>query len=255
MSTLIIIVLYITAANRTDYQGDTLRRNDTMLRQCRTHGHFSGHNCPVCNAEGKFIMSDREANSLGRILALVLRHAPEKFGVEMDINGWVNSRELSEAIQGQRRHYHWLRGWHFSAIANADEKGRYQVEGEMIRATYGHSIELELDLPTDDIPEALYWPCEPENVSTHMELGLVAGDRKHVHLSKTIANAMEAGHVRINRPSIIEIDTSRAVADGFTIWRAGTTVFLCEEMPPEYLYHVEEDDPAIQEIVAIWEEE
>ena len=36
-------------------------------------------------------MSDREAQSLGRILALVLRHAPEKFGVDMDINGWVNT--------------------------------------------------------------------------------------------------------------------------------------------------------------------
>ncbi len=95
---------------------------DNMLRQCRAHGHFSGTNCAVCNEEGKFIMSDREANSLGRILALVLRHAPEKFGVDMDINGWVNTRELSEAIGNQRRHYHWLRGWHFEAIANADEK-------------------------------------------------------------------------------------------------------------------------------------
>ena len=103
-------------------------------------------------------MSDREANSLGRILALVLRHAPEKFNVDMDINGWVNTRELSEAIGNQRRHYHWLRGWHFEAIANADEKGRYQVENGMIRATYGHSIELDLDLPTVDIPEALYYP-------------------------------------------------------------------------------------------------
>ena len=69
-----------------------------MLRQCRAHGHFRGSNCPVCNEEGKFIMSDRESNSLGRILALVLRHAPEKFGVDMDINGWVNTKELSESI-------------------------------------------------------------------------------------------------------------------------------------------------------------
>jgi len=226
-----------------------------MLRQCRTHGHFSGTNCPVCNAEGKFIMSDRESNSLGRILALVLRHAPEKFGVEMDLNGWVNSRELSEAIQNQRNRFHWLRGWHFEAIANADTKGRYQVEGEMIRATYGHSIELELDLPTDDIPDALYWPCDPETVPTHMEYGITAGDRKHVHLSKTISNAMEAGHVRISRPAILEIDTTRAIADGYTIWRAGTTVFLCEEMPSEYLYHVEEEDPSIQDMIRMWEEE
>ena len=35
----------------------------------------------------------------------------------------------------------------------------------------------------------------------------------------------------------------------------GTTVFLCEEMPSEYLYHVEEDDPSIQDMIAIWEEE
>ncbi|MBL6742894.1 MAG: RNA 2'-phosphotransferase [Candidatus Poseidonia sp.] len=197
-------------------------------------------------------MSDREANSLGRILALVLRHAPEKFGVDMDINGWVNSRELSEAIAKQRRHYHWLRAWHFEAIANADEKGRYQVENEMMRATYGHSIELDLDLPTDDIPEALYYPCETDQVETLLEFGITAGDRKNVHLSRSIRNAMDAGHVRIHRPAILEVDTARAIADGQTIYRAGTTVFLADEVPGEYLYQVEETDPMIVETVEEW---
>ena len=84
-------------------------------------------------------MSDREANSLGRILALVLRHAPEKLGVEMDLNGWVNSRELSEAIQTKEDTSTGSEDG-ISAIANADTKGRYQVEGEMIRATHGHSM-------------------------------------------------------------------------------------------------------------------
>ena len=228
-------------------------RLSIMLRQCRSHGHFKGANCPTCNDEGKFIMSDRESNSLGRMLALVLRHAPEKFNVEMDINGWVNSRELSENIAKQRRHYHWLRGWHFAAIASADDKGRYQVEGDMLRATYGHSIELELDLPTDNIPEALYWPCEAEQVSTIKELGITAGDRKHVHLSKSISNAMEAGHVRIDRPAILEVDTVRAIADGHVIYRAGTTVYLVDEMPGEYLYQIEEDDPMVLEMIAQWE--
>ena len=230
-----------------------------MLRQCRerscsiNNGHFTGSNCPVCNEEGKFIMSDRESNSLGRILALVLRHAPEKFNVEMDINGWVNTRELSDSISKQRKRYHWLRGWHFSAIANADEKGRYQVQGEMIRATYGHSIQLEMDLPTDDIPEGLYWPCEEEQVETILELGITAGDRKHVHLSKTIHKAMEAGRVRIHRPAILEVDTTRAIADGHIIYRAGKTVFLIDEVPGDYLYRVEPDDPIITEVVAQWE--
>ena len=200
-------------------------------------------------------MSDRESGSLGRMLALVLRHAPEKFGVEMDINGWVNARELSEAIAKERNRYHWLRGWHFEAIANADEKGRYQVENGMIRATYGHSIELDLDLPTDEIPEVLYYPCSAQDVETLLEFGITAGDRKNVHLSRTIYNAMEAGHVRIERPSILEIDTTRAIADGHVIYRAGTTVFLTDEVPGAYLYQVEDDDPMILEMIAKWESE
>ena len=125
----------------------------------------------------------------------------------------------------------------------------------MIRATYGHSIELELDLPTDDIPEALYWPCEPEQVKAILELGITAGDRQHVHLSKTINKAMEAGHVRINRPAIMEVDTTRAIADGNIIYRAGKSVYLTTDMPADYLYQVEADDPVVAEMVARWEAE
>ena len=57
------------------------------------------------------------------------------------------------------------------------------------------------------------------------------------------------------REHIHDDEETRAIADGYTIWRAGKTVFLCEEMPPDYLYHVEADDPSIQEMIAIWEEE
>ena len=74
-------------------------------------------------------------------------------------------------------------------------------------------------------------------------------------MSKTIANALEAGHVRINRPTIIEVDTIRAIADGHTIYRAGTTVYLTDEVPPEYLYKVGEDDPMIVETASRWEQE
>ena len=66
---------------------------------------------------------------------------------------------------------------------------------------------------------------------------------------------MEAGHVRIDRPAIIEVDTTRAIADGNTIFRAGKSVFLTTDMPSDYLYQVEEDDPVIVEMIAKWEAE
>ena len=78
----------------------------------------------------------------------------------MDINGWVNTRAFRSHREPTTTLSAGSEGAHFEAIANADEKGRYQVENGMIGATYGHSIELDLDLPTDDIPEVLYYPCE-----------------------------------------------------------------------------------------------
>jgi len=47
----------------------------------------------------------------------------------------------------------------------------------------------------------------------------------------------------------------RAVADGHTIYRAGKTVYLTDEVPPEYLYRVGDDDPMISDTVARWERE
>ena len=64
---------------------------------------------------------------------------------------------------------------------------------------------------------------------------------------------MEAGRVRIHRPAILEVDTTRAIADGHIIYRAGKTVFLIDEVPGDYLYRVEPDDPIITEVVAQWE--
>ena len=55
---------------------------------------------------------------------------------------------------------------------------------------------------------------------------------------------MEAGHVEIDRPAIIEVDTSRAIADGNTI--AGKSVFLTTDMPSDYPYQVEKDDPVLR---------
>jgi len=225
-----------------------------MLRKSK-HGYFKGSNCPISNEEGKFIMSDRESDKLGRILALVLRHAPEKFSVEMDINGWVDVSSLCDGIKAQRRDFHWLKPWHFEAVATTEEKGRYEVQGERMRATYGHSIEIEIDLPTDDIPEVLFYPVDKEEVDDIIKLGIKGGDRRHIHLSKSIAKAFEAGSVRINSPSIVEVDAIRAIADGVEIFRAGKLVFLTEEIPPQYLYKVSNDDPELLEVLENLEEE
>ena len=72
-----------------------------------------------------------------------------------------------------------------------DPKGRYEVRGNMMRATYGHTVEIELDLPSTDIPDSLYYPCDPEESGNLLDVGISPGDGSHVHLSASIRATMK----------------------------------------------------------------
>jgi len=173
----------------------------------------------------------------------------------MDINGWIDVKDIIRQFKKGGKRYHWLRPHHFTAIAETDPKGRYEVRGNTIRATYGHTVEIELDLPTDNIPDALYFPCDPKQTENLLEVGISPSGRAHVHLSATIRNAAEAGHVHFALPTILEVDTAQMYAAGETIWHAGITVYLTENVPPQYLSVVDNDDPEYVLARARWTEE
>ena len=206
-----------------------------MLGKCDEHGYFRGETCPVCKTKGKFLMSDRELDSLGRIMAGVLRHFPEKLGVTIDGHGWVDISEFVEAVGVSRSGFQWLRDHHVEAIALTDPKGRYQVDGGMIRATYGHTIDVRLDdLPPAEIDE-FYYPVTEEEIDIILEGGLNPIDRKNVHLSGSIEKAIEAGKVRTEVPLILRIDGKTAMKDGVKIYQAGKDVYITERIEAKYI--------------------
>ncbi|MGI0053728.1 MAG: RNA 2'-phosphotransferase [Thermoplasmata archaeon] len=206
-----------------------------MLKECPAHGYFRQESCPVCSEPGRFLMNDRELDHLGRVLTGVLRHFPEKYGLLIDDHGWIPLPALVQAISSQHRGYHWLRAHHLVAIAESDPKGRYEVRDEKIRATYGHTVEVHLDLPTENIPDELYFPVTPAEAPIVLEVGLKPTDRRKVHLSRTAEDARAAGAVRTPEPVILLIDAKSARREGIVIMQAGKTVFLADGVPPGYL--------------------
>ena len=206
-----------------------------MLRECREHGYFRGEECPICGEEGKFLTNERELDNLGRLMAGVLRHFPERFGLRMDDHGWVDIREFLTAAQARRRDLHWLRSHHLQALIETDPKGRYQYKNGTIRATYGHSFDVDLELPTDDIPKSLFYPSTEEEVDILLETGIRPSDRKMVHLSKTYEDAETAGKHRVESPIILSVNAKKAMDSGIVIQRAGKTVYITNEIPPEHI--------------------
>ena len=182
-----------------------------MIKECKAHGYFRAESCPVCRDAGKFLMNDEE----------------------------VDVRSIVDAVRARRNQFHWLRSHHIRALAATDPKGRYQVDVDRVRATYGHSLDLDLDLPTDNIPGELYYPATEEEVGIILETGLKPSDRKYVHLSLAPENAADAGSHRTEKPVILKVDAKGAIAGGAVIKRAGHTVFITKEIPAEFLARLE----------------
>jgi putative RNA 2'-phosphotransferase len=211
-----------------------------MLKECAQHGYFRAETCPVCGEAGRFLMNDRELDHLGRILTGVLRHFPERYQLAMDSRGWIELSDIARAISQRHPMYHWLRPHHLVAIAETDAKGRYEVKDDRVRATYGHTLEVDLDLPTENIPDRLYFPVTAEEAAIVLEVGLKPTDRRKVHLSKTAADATAAGKVRTPEPVILEVDARRGRETGLVIMQAGKTVFLVDRVPADLLRRAEE---------------
>lgn len=214
-----------------------------MLAQCRTHGYYRGELCPLCNETGRFLMKDFEIDRVGRMMAGILRHFPERFNLTMDGRGWVDLEEFTNAIKDSRDNYRrWLRREHIVALVETDEKGRYQIDGGMVRATYAHSVNVNLD----DLPEAnvdkLYFPVSEEEMDLVLESGLRPSDRNMIHLSATPDKAYSAGRVHIADPLLLEIDVRKASDAGNFIFRAGKSVYVTDAVEPDVLSKFEDEE-------------
>jgi len=210
-----------------------------MLKECRSHGFFRDEFCPMCGSEAKFLLNDQEVEMLGRTMAGVLRHFPERYDLQMDKNGWIDLRDFITALQGRNRRLRFLKPHHVVGLIETDPKGRYQFRDGRIRATYGHTLDVELDLPTESIPDVLFYPTSDDDFTKMQADGLKPADRKMVHLSRTYEAALEAGRVKNPNPVIIEIDARAARAGGQVIMKAGKTVYLTSAVPGEFLRRAE----------------
>ena len=109
---------------------------------------------------------------------------------------------------------------------------------------------MDLDLPSEDIPDTLFIPTTEKEAELLLEGGIKPSDRTYVHLSGTYESALEAGAVRTDSPVILEVDAEKALEEGLNIMKAGKMVYISKEIEPEYLKK-HEKQPSEEEIEEI----
>ncbi len=200
-----------------------------MIRTCTSHGYFRGEKCK-CGDNGRFVLSSYKADKLGRIVSGALRHFPQELGLSVDKQGWVVYDELIKAVQTR---YPWARDFHIKALVESDEKGRYQIKDGKIRATYGHSIDVELDHPLNDQP-MLYYGTSEEEAEMILVSGLKPVKQRYVHLSRTIENAVTVANIHTDKPIIVTVDAKGASESGIKIMKVGD-ICLSDPIPANFL--------------------
>lgn len=178
-------------------------------------------------------MENHDRIHLSKFLSLVLRHRPGLVGITLDSAGWVAVDELLAAINAHRRT---VTREQLEFVAANCEKQRFAFNEDRtrIRASQGHSVEVELGYSPATPPDLLYHGTVDRFLSSIRGAGLVKGKRHHVHLSRDIETAMKVGDRR-GRAVILTIDAKTMAGDGLTFFVSDNGVWLTDRVPPRYI--------------------
>jgi putative RNA 2'-phosphotransferase len=171
--------------------------------------------------------------STSKFLSLILRHKPETIGLVLDENGWADVEELlSKAAESGRPITRTI----LERVVAENDKKRFAFDetGQRIRASQGHSIDIDLALTPVEPPSQLYHGTATRFVESIREKGLIAGNRQHVHLSADHETAIKVGQ-RHGKPIVLSVDSGAMVQAGHVFFRSANGVWLTDHVPPQFL--------------------
>lgn len=167
------------------------------------------------------------------MLSLVLRHKPEAIGIALDAAGWADVATLLARLQdkgfaitpGVLQH-----------IVDTNNKKRFLLSADKtkIRASQGHSLNVDLGYDAVQPPELLFHGTAQKHLAAIGKEGLKKGARQHVHLSADAETAQRVGQ-RHGIPAVLQVAAGKMYADGFQFFCSDNGVWLTDAVPVAYL--------------------
>jgi putative RNA 2'-phosphotransferase len=175
--------------------------------------------------------NDRRTVKVSKYLSKHLRHQPERIGLTLDEAGWV---EIDVLIAAATAHGFRFTQEELDHVVAANDKKRFAIDGTRIRASQGHSIEVDLGLPPATPPPYLYHGTVARSLDAIRAEGLCPMNRHDVHLSPDRETATRVG-ARRGRPVVLAVDAEAMRRDGHVFHVSANGVWLTEAVPPQYL--------------------
>ena len=191
-------------------------------------------------------MADRRRLvKLSKFLSLILRHQPERFALAIDEHGWASLSEVMEIVKGLPN-FHWVTradvtkvveegsGDGSTTLTGADKR-RFEVEGNRIRARYGHSFAQPIVYEPCVPPMVLYHGTSQSAVAAVRREGLRPMERQYVHLFPDPLTAASVGARHDEEPVVFTVRATEAHAAGVEFYQADEAIYLAKRVPVEFV--------------------
>ncbi len=186
----------------------------------------------MSNAENmKERPSEQRTVKVSKYLSKHLRHQPDRIGLALDENGWV---EIDALLAAAAAHRFGITRAELDHVVAVNDKRRFAIEGGQIRANQGHSVDVDLDLPPASPPAYLFHGTVAAHLAAIRAEGLRPMKRHAVHLSPDRETATRVG-ARRGRPVVLSVDAGAMHHDGHVFQVSANGVWLTSAVPPGYL--------------------
>lgn len=176
----------------------------------------------------------KNLKSLSKFLAVLLRHQPEQFGIELDAQGFASIDAVWDVIVEKY-------GARFDKAdlikvvdGDRDGKKRYEIVGQQIRAMYGHS-EPEIIYESIEPPELLYHGTNAKAMKVIRQTGLQAQGRQYVHMTINRDTAKIVARRKTHQPVLLVVRAREAAKAGIVFHQPETELYLARTIPPEFI--------------------
>jgi putative RNA 2'-phosphotransferase len=172
---------------------------------------------------------------LSRLLSYALRHRPWEFELEPDQFGWVFIPQVLELVQRVKGINSFSQADLISLINHFDKK-RFEIKEDKIRASYGHSIPILVDLPIKRPPSFLFHGTSLYFLDSILKNGIKAMTRQYVHLSPNQEIAREVAQRKGKEVKILKIDARKAEKEGCHFYNPNIYVWLTSFVDTKYIF-------------------
>lgn len=179
-------------------------------------------------------MGTYDDRDVSKALSHALRHAPERYDLALDDNGWAPVEAVVEALRRVRR---WpaLTADDVAHVVATNSKNRFELSDGRVRARYGHSIPERIALERRRPPAELFHGTTRDTAELILTAGLLPMSRQYVHMSIDTETAQTVGARKGSDVVILTVAAARAADAGVAFYLGNDATWLADSVPPEFL--------------------